>query len=197
MIKTIISMYITLAPVIFTGILNMVFCTTSLCKGINKPLDGGKNFIDGKRIFGDNKTIKGLVGYMVIGTLTNVFWGVVGKIVPFIEENNYTYVHNDNRLGYNILIGFLFGLAYALFELPNSFLKRRMDIVPGKTATGIKKYCFILLDQCDSIIGCVLVVVCVYSMSIWMFLGYVCLGIITHLVLNVMLYMLKLRRNIL
>ena len=66
MIKTIISMYITLAPVIFTGILNMVFCTTSLCKGINKPLDGGKNFIDGKRIFGDNKTIKGLVGYMVI-----------------------------------------------------------------------------------------------------------------------------------
>ena len=197
MIKTIISMYITLAPVIFTGILNMVFCSTSFCKVINKPLDGGKNFIDGKRIFGDNKTVKGLVGYLFFGMLTNVLWGVIGNIVPFIGENNFIYVHNDNSLLYNMLIGFLFGLAYALFELPNSFLKRRMNIIPGKTATGFKKYCFILLDQCDSIIGCVLVVVCVYSMSILMFLGYVCLGIITHLVLNVMLYMVKLRRNIL
>lgn len=196
MIKTILSMYITLAPVIFTGILNMFFCTSPLCKGINIPLDGGKSFIDGKRVFGDNKTIKGLVGYLGIGTFTNILWGIVGNIVPFIEKHNYTYAHYDNTLVYNALIGLLFGLAYALFELPNSFLKRRMDIVPGKTATGIKKYFFILLDQCDSIIGCVLVVVYVYSMSIWMFLGYIGLGIITHLVVNAVLFMFKVRKNI-
>ena len=72
-----------------------------------------------------------------------------------------------------------------------------MDIEPGKTAKGLKKYLFILLDQCDSIIGCVLVVVLINSMTIWMFLGYIGLGILTHLVVNILLYMFKLRKNIL
>lgn len=197
MIDTIISMYITLAPVIFTGILNMVFCTTSLFKKFNKPLDGGRNFVDGKRIFGDNKTIKGFIGYMVIGTFINIIWGSLGNLVAYIGGHNYIYVHHNNTLVYNALIGLLFGLAYALFELPNSFLKRRMDIEPGKTAKGLKKYLFILLDQCDSIIGCVLVVVLINSMTIRMFFGYIGLGILTHLVVNIMLYMFKLRKNIL
>lgn len=196
MIKAIASMYITLAPVILTGIFNMVFCTTNLCKRINKPIDGGKNFIDGKRIFGDNKTVKGFIGYMVIGTISSIIWGLFGKAVPYIGNHNFIYDRFDNTIIYNAIIGLLYGFAYALFELPNSFLKRRMGIVPGKAAVGAKKYFFILLDQCDSIIGCALVVCFVYDVSIGMFFGFIGLGIITHLFLNVILYMLKLRKNI-
>ena len=162
MINTIINMYITLIPLILTGILNMVFCTTKLCTKIAKPLDGGRCLKDGKRVFGDNKTYKGLVGYVVIGIVTSVIWGVLCGCMPAIEKRDFIYVNYDNSILYNVLIGGMLGLAYAIFELPNSFLKRRFDVVPGKTSKGIMKFVFILLDQCDSIIGCVLVIVMVF-----------------------------------
>ena len=52
------EMYITLLPVILAGIMNMVWCKTSLLKALKKPMDMGKCLSDGKRIFGDNKTWK-------------------------------------------------------------------------------------------------------------------------------------------
>jgi len=36
----------------------------------------------------------------------------------------------------NALVGFALGFAYVLFELPNSFIKRRLDIAPGKQANN-------------------------------------------------------------
>lgn len=197
MINKILDMYITMTPLIFTGILNMVFCSTHLCEKLRKPLDGGRCFKDGKRIFGDNKTIKGLVGYIVIGILTSVVWGVVCSVIPTLYERNLMYVNYNNTVLYNVIIGALLGLAYAIFELPNSFLKRRFDVMPGKTTTGFKKYIFILYDQCDSVIGCGLVVVLVYPISVATYFMYVGVGIITHLVLNAILYVLKFRKNIL
>ena len=38
------------------------------------------------------------------------------------------------------VVALLLGLGYSLFELPNSFLKRRLGIEEGKTAKGFKKY---------------------------------------------------------
>lgn len=197
MLNNILNMYITLIPLIFTGILNMVFCTSKLCMKLVKPIDGGKCLRDGKRIFGDNKTYKGLIGYVFIGIITTISWGIINELLPGLEIRNFIYVNYDNTLIYNSIIGALLGLAYAIFELPNSFLKRRFDVVPGKTSNGIMKYVFILFDQCDSIIGCVLVIVLVYPMPIWMYFLYILLGMLTHLVVNVFLYIFKLRKNIL
>lgn len=197
MMDMVVSMYITLIPLILTGIFNMVFCTTSLLKKFEKPLDGGRCFKDGKRLFGDNKTYKGLVGYVVIGIITTTVWGGINYLFPAIVEKNYMYVNFNNTFIYNTVIGALLGLAYAIFELPNSFLKRRFDVIPGKTANGIMKYVFILLDQGDSVIGCVLVIALVYPMSVWMYLLYVLLGMLTHFIINIFLYIFKLRKNIL
>ena len=70
---------------------------------------------------------------------------------------------------YNILIGFLLGLGYSLFELPNSFIKRRLDIKPGKTTNGFKKMFFIFLDQADSVFGVCLVVCLFYKIGLKFF----------------------------
>jgi hypothetical protein len=43
-----------------------------------------------------------------------------------------------NDIPYEGLYGASLGLVYILAELPNSFIKRRLDIAPGKNATGIK-----------------------------------------------------------
>ncbi len=52
--------------------------------GGGKPIDKGKNFIDGKRIFGDGKTWSGLIG----GILSGIFIGFVFTLL-FIPVRNF------------------------------------------------------------------------------------------------------------
>lgn len=193
--KTILMMYITLIPPILAGILNMIWCKLNICKKLDKPLDNNKNFIDGKRILGDNKTYKGLVGYLLLNILMSILWGFICQITN-LNSYNYFYINNQNTLLFNTYIGFLLGLGYSLFELPNSFIKRRLDIVPGKEARGLKKYFFIFLDQADSVFGCALVVWLFYDLGIILYLAYVIIGAITHIVINMLLYMMGLRKNL-
>ena len=49
------------------------------------------------------------------------------------------YATRENTIGYNGIMGLSLGFVYAVFELPNSFIKRRVGITPGKTAEGFKK----------------------------------------------------------
>ncbi|MBU3113398.1 CDP-archaeol synthase [Clostridium lacusfryxellense] len=191
----IFTMYITLIPVIFAGILNMVWVKLPYMSLWTRPMDNNKCFYDGKRIFGDNKTWKGFIGMIVFAIVSTIIWGLICANLQYLNDHNYLYRNYDNSLSYNVFIGFLLGLAYALLELPNSFLKRRINIIPGKTSEGIKSIFFVLLDQADSIFGCVLVICLVYKMSIKFYLAYVLLGALTHIVINMLLYLGKLRKN--
>lgn len=192
--KYILMMYVTLIPTIIAGIMNMIWCKSSILKKIQTPIDGGKYFMDEKRIFGDNKTWKGILGYLIFNIIASIFWGI---ICNFANLNNYNffYVQYENTFTYNLLIGLLLGTAYSIFELPNSFLKRRLGIEPGKTTTGFKKIFFIILDQADSIFGIALVVWLFYPIGIKIYLLFIVLGTITHLLINMMLYFLHLRKN--
>ncbi len=192
--RPIIMMYVTLFPTIIAGVLNMVWCKSSILKKANIPMDGGKNFIDGKRIFGDNKTFKGAFGYIIFNTISAVLWGFICNKCN-IENYNFFYIHYTNTFFYNVLIGLMLGIAYSLFELPNSFLKRRLGIAPGKTTKGLKKIFFVLLDQADSIFGCCLIVNIFFRMTFEFYILYVFVGAITHIVINVLLYLFKLRKN--
>ena len=192
--NTLIMMYVTLTSVIVAGVVNSIFCKLDILKCLRVPLDLGKNFIDKKRTFGDNKTWKGFVGYIVFNIIFAIIFGWIWKIIK-LEHLNYFYLNNENTFVYNIFIGFLLGLFYALFELPNSFIKRRLDIQPGKSASGIKKIFFIILDQADSIFGIALVVWLFYPIGIWIYLLYIVVGTISHLLINMMLYFLRLRKN--
>ncbi|MCX7922059.1 MAG: CDP-archaeol synthase [Clostridia bacterium] len=190
-----VEMYVSLLPVIFAGVLNMVWVKSPYMSFLKRPIDNSRNFFDGKRIFGENKTWKGFVGMIVFAIITTVIWGLICEKSQYLNAHNYLYRNYDNTLLYNLNIGFFLGLAYALFELPNSFLKRRIDITPGKSTSGAKSIFFIFFDQADSIFGCVLVILFVYKMSIQFYIAYVLLGAITHIAINMLLYFLKLRRN--
>ena len=189
-----IMMYVTLLPVIVAGGLNMAFCKSGLFGALAIPIDAGKCLKDGKRIFGDNKTLKGFAGYLVINTICYAMWGVICRALS-IEHLNLFYAEHENTLLFNLLIGFLVGLGYALFELPNSFMKRRLDITPGRTVSGGRKVFFIFLDQADSIFGVALVVWLFYDLGIKLYLLYVLVGAGTHIVVNLLLYAMKLRKT--
>ena len=62
----------------------------------------------------------------------------------YMENHNFLYVNYENTMLYNMIMGFIIGFAYALFELPNSFIKRRLDIQPGSSLASRKilKYIF-------------------------------------------------------
>lgn len=192
---TIIAMYITLMPVIIAGVLNMIWVKSSFLKSLYIPLDGGKKFYDGKRIFGENKTFKGFIGMIIWAVLATVLWGWICSLSEALNTNNYIYLSNENNISFNVYVGFLYGLAYAVFELPNSFIKRRINIVPGKKATGLKGVLFVFIDQADSILGCLLVLEIFYPMTIGFYFLFLFIGAFTHIVINIILYSLNLRRN--
>lgn len=188
------KIYITLMSAIFAGIVNSIFCKTKSLSKLKVPIDNNKTLSDGKRIFGDNKTWKGFIGYIIFNIVFAVIFSFIWKLTK-LEHLNYFYINHNNTITYNLLIGFLLGLFYALFELPNSFIKRRLDIKPGKTINGFKKIFFIFLDQADSIFGMALVVWMFYPIGIGIYLLFVGLGAVTHILINILLYLLHLRKN--
>lgn len=193
--QTVLSMYVTLLSVILAGILNMIFCKSAVMNFANKPMDGGKYLRDGKRLFGANKTWKGFFGMILFGILSQVIVGWLSRYSSSMEQLNLFYQVEPNTLRTNTVIGFWLGLAYVVFELPNSWLKRRLNIAPGRTAKDAAKWWFVVIDQIDSLFGCALVVASFVSISLGHYLAFVGLGGVTHIVINQLLYQLKLRRN--
>lgn len=159
------------------------------------PLDHGRNFRDGRRVFGENKTYLGLVGYIGISMIFSLLWGLLSSKNLSLASKNYFYEYHKNTIPYNLLIGALLGFAYAIFELPNSFMKRRLGIGAGKSDDGPLKYLFVFIDQADSLIGIALVVWMFYPLGWLRFLTMIFLGAATHLLINALLYIFRLRKS--
>lgn len=191
----ILKMYITMLQTILSGALNVLFC--KLYKGKKYPIDRGRYYRDGKRIFGDNKTYVGMISMVIITMLVQA---AIGLILSAFHMDDYSELYNiyPNKLLFNLIAGALFGLTYMLCELPNSFLKRRFSIESGGTtsSTGLKKYAFFVLDQFDSIIGVILVLKLLSGITWGMYLFYVFLGGFTHLAVNIILIGLHVRKTL-
>ncbi len=193
-LEVILKFYVTFLPTIFAGVANSAWCKSNFLPMLKKPIDAGKKFLDGKRIFGDHKTWKGFLGYIVWNML---FWLIIGLVYQIINLGNlsFFYQYHANTPLLNLLIGFLQGFAWALFELPNSFIKRRLNIKPGKNPSGASRIFFIVFDQADSIFGAILVLLAFYPLSLGQYFFFVLLGAATHIVFNMLLYFVGLRKN--
>ena len=81
-----------------------------------------KKKIGGKRLFGDNKTIKGTVSSLIFGILT----GAIESI----------YIPSMLPVGISLTIGANFG------DLLGSFIKRRIDLKHGASLPIVDQYGF-------------------------------------------------------
>ncbi|MBR5648463.1 CDP-archaeol synthase [Pseudobutyrivibrio sp.] len=191
----VLRMYITMLQTILGGALNVLFC--KLYKGEKYPIDNGRLYKDGKRILGDNKTYVGMISMVIITMFIQL---IIGLILRATDTELYCDLYNNypNIIPYNLLAGALFGIAYMLCELPNSFLKRRYDIESGGTTkvSGRKKYAFFLLDQFDSIIGVILVLKILSGITWGQYLIYVLVGGFTHVAVNLILIVLHIRETL-
>lgn len=190
-----LQMVVTSMPIIISSIVNTFFLKTPMFRSFDIPMDNGHTLDDRKRLFGENKTWRGFVGMCFFSSLCMILWGQIAKINPFIQENTLLYVYHRNTITYNMIIGGALGLSYGVFELPNSFLKRRIGIKPGKSTRGVIGIFFVILDQIDSLFGCVFIISLIYPMTIKYYLTYVFLGGLIHIILSSIFYFLKIRKN--
>ncbi|MBW7477203.1 CDP-archaeol synthase [Paenibacillus oenotherae] len=190
-----IQVLLFMLPIILAGVTNMIFVKLPVVRRNRKPMDGGGYWRDGKRIFGDNKTWQGFFGMIVF----TAFWfGLMGWLTgqwTWLKENSLlpweTYNTPFTEWGY----GLLWGFAYVLFELPNSFIKRRLNIPPGRNIKGWTGISFTLIDQADSVIGCVLATYIFYHPTGLEVLLFLLIGTGIHYVVNLLLFVLGLKKQ--
>ncbi len=98
------------------------------------------------------------------------------------------------QVAYPFLLGSILGLSYLLFELPNSFLKRRVGITPGSHHHQ-HKYLFYLLDKTDSALGVTLTYFIITGITLKMALALFLINSLMHGVIAFLLLKLKLKSS--
>ena len=169
-------------PVIVAALVHLLVLRLRWLESLRVPLDGGAKFRS-RRLFGDNKTIRGAVVMIGVSTLVAILQGIVR--LPALEYFDYGAANLA-------MVGMLLGAGFVLGELPNSFLKRQLDVAPG--AHGGVWHA--ILDQLDSVIGALLLLslVWVAPLHVWV-IGFL-LGSGLHMAVNGIFVLVGVKRTI-
>ncbi len=140
------------------------------------PLDFGKSY-RGKRILGDNKTWRGLLGGVIVGSLTG---GLIYAVNPnFINQLKIVPLAPFVD---TLVIGGMLGFGALVGDAVESFFKRQAGVAPGKS--------WFPFDQVDYIIGGLVFTIPLVQLTP---LGYVWIFIVwfsMHLVVSYIGYLL-------
>ena len=134
-------------PVVLGGLGHIAFIKLRWWSALSAvPLDGGLT-LRGRRLFGANKTLRGAL-VMIVATAFSALAcaGIVGDHVVVVEQ-----------VSSPLWWGTVLGTGYILGELPNSFLKRQLDIAPGAPAARGLGWFFWVVDQIDCLLGILVV----------------------------------------
>jgi hypothetical protein len=131
-------------------------------RALARPIDGGRT-LGGRPIFGPNKTLRGVVAVVIGNTLVLGLQSTALHYAPAIRR--------VELFDYGMVNGWLVGLAVgtlaALAELPNSFLKRRLNIPAGQSGPGAMGALFYFVDQVDILVGVWLAYSLVVDVTLW------------------------------
>lgn len=180
-------------PLVLAGMSNMVWMKLPVLRSWQIPMDGGQNWRDGRRLLGDNKTWKGFIGMILV----TAFWLQIFALLDL----SFAWARHLSLLPYEHwphlawFYGAIWGLSYVLAELPNSFVKRRLEIGAGQEASGWLKPLFKFIDQSDSVLGCLLGMLCFYWPSPLDALLIFALATGFHFLTNLLLFALGLKKQ--
>lgn len=136
--------------------------------------------------FGSNKTWRGFV-VMPLATWPGV---VLAQYLESLSDLGTPLLLGTSSL----LLAVLLGFGYCLAELPNSFIKRRLGVKEGQTADQYKWF-FVILDQADSAFGCLFAYRLVINFNWQIFWMTIIFGTVIHLLINMSLYFVGIRKN--
>lgn len=174
----IISQIYSWADWVATLVLSMLFIVPAYLSnagmvfvGGGKPIDGGKYCKDGRRIFGDHKTLNGLIkGPLYIGIPISIgifllfifLWPAIQLIPITVNDLGVSKLYIDLKLyefyfvggyspfGFIILLIRIILVSYgaSFGDLAGSFLKRRLNYPSGAP--------FWIVDQLDFALGAII-----------------------------------------
>ena len=155
---------------IYIAIPAYVANSTPVVLGGGAPIDRGRQFVDGRRLLGTNKTVKGFAYGLLLGS--------VAASAEAILFRNYLLV----------LAGILASLGALLGDLFGAFLKRRLNIQPGHPLP--------VVDQLDFILGALVVTSPLLNVTMGGVLILVIATVPIHLLSNAAAYLLRLKKRL-
>ena len=141
--------------------------------GGGRSIDSGKLFIDGKPLFGSHKTIRGFIAGLAIGTFVGWLQEAIAPAAGFPKGS--------------VLLGFMLSLGAMIGDLAGSFLKRRLSLDPGAPLP--------IIDQIDFALMALLMAALVKPPTIVMTIIILVLTVPIHLLINMLAYLLGLKKT--
>ncbi len=127
------------------GCAQAMWLASPMSRWLAWPLDGGVTFRN-RRLLGPNKTLR---GFVVMVPATGLAFIIVALAAPAAGRWPLS-------LGMYAALGLLAGVGFMAGELPNSFVKRQLDIPAGAAALGpLSRPMFFIIDRLDSPCGVV------------------------------------------
>jgi CDP-diglyceride synthetase len=173
-------------PVLGGALAHAPVLALDLLKPLKRPLDCGA-VLRGRRVFGDNKTWRGalvIVAGVAVTTLLLRHWGWWWVRIP-----------PELRAAGPLPYGLLLGAGVVLGELPNSFLKRRLGIEPGRQSRSPVGLALSVWDQADFVPAVWLLLAPIWAMAAWQ--AAFCFAVVAavHMVVNVVGYAIGARTS--
>lgn len=182
-----LGIIVSLFSPLFLGLVFHGFCIRfGWLAVLARPVDRGAVF-RGRRLFGPNKTYRGLVAVGCGAALGYTLQGLWPEWQPPGLR--------PLPLALLALFGFALGTASMLSELPNSFLKRQLGIAAGAPGRGVTAPLFYLLDQVDFLPGAWLVAWPWVSPTWTRVLASVAFVLVVHQILSVLGALLGMRAS--
>lgn len=175
-------------PVVLAGMVHSAVIGRDLLPWFKKPLDFGTR-LGGEPLLGANKTFRGLIVMPVASSASAWALALIGK--PRRYPRGFAFLA---RPGPAFRFGLLAGTGYALAELPNSFVKRRLHIPPGDHPRGIGKALSYVVDQIDSVAGIVLLMWAVYRPPHRVLASIFIMGSLAHMAIDMLLYLFGVKK---
>lgn len=144
----------------------------------SQPMDFGLTF-NNKRIFGDHKTIRGLVCGTVMGVVIYFIQGYLIIKYPILQT-----IEVDNFRS-NGLLGFLMPFGALMGDALKSFVKRQLNIRPGKA--------WFPFDQIDWLLGTLIASYFLLYFNCYFAILVISLGTVLHIIIKLIGYLLNLQ----
>lgn len=168
------------------GLVHSAWLRTAMSRRLFIPLDGGLR-VRGRRLFGENKTVRGFVS--MVPAAAGAFALCIAAAKQFVP--GFAQVLWPLSVSGYAALGAWAGLGFMLGELPNSFVKRQLDVAPGQAPGGrVGATVSFIVDRTDSIIG-MLIALSIAAPTPWMTWVYaLIIGPGIHLAFSILLYRL-------
>lgn len=168
------------------GVFQVAWLRTGLSTKFTHRVDLGLT-VRGRPLFGENKTLRGFI--VMVPATGFSFWAwsrVLADLNGLWALSAWEFV----------VFGCLAGAGFMAGELPNSALKRQLDIAPGEAPSQpwLRRLCLVL-DRTDSLLGSLLTMSFYVRVPWTVWLGCLLVGPGIHAIFSFLLYRLGVKKR--